>query len=208
MSGYEETLLTRAEVLEDVDELVQVITAVLTGAQGAGADPAAVASLQAAVRALDPGASTGYDAGSMEDRQPGGGYRSDGEFIEAAAGAEGDVLERLREAEKLQEQLAAAMDAAQAAFDAAYAMPVKDECDGCHSIKEAAIADALHRIGLCEAAAGILDPLAGRLRLALERLRQVPQDLGEVYQLVYEFIRKGGKLPVYGRWIEGEKART
>ena len=24
----------------------------------------------------------------------------------------------------------------------------------------------------------------------------------------YEFIRKGGKLPVYGRWIEGEKART
>ena len=208
MTGYEEQLLTRAEVLEDTGELVQSITAVLAGAQGAGVDPAAVTSLQAAVRALDPGASTGYDAGSKEDRQPGGGYRSDGEFLEAAAEAEGDVLERLREAEKLQEQLAAAMDAAQAALDAAYAMPVKDECDGCHGIKEAAIADALHRIGLCEAAAGILDPLAGRLRAALERLRQVPQDLGEVYQLVYEFIRKGGKLPVYGRWIEGEKART
>jgi hypothetical protein len=73
---------------------------------------------------------------------------------------------------------------------------------------QAAIADALRRTGLCEAAAGILDPLAGRLRVALERLRQVPQDLGEAYQLVYEFIRKGGKLPVYGRWIEGEKART
>ena len=135
MTGYEETLLARAEVLEDAGELVQAITAVLAGAQEAGADPAAVTSLQAAVRALDPGASTRYDAGSKEDRQPGGGYRSDGEFLEAAAEAEGDVLERLREAEKLQEQLAAAMDAAQAALDAAYAMPVKDECDGCHGIK-------------------------------------------------------------------------
>jgi hypothetical protein len=26
--------------------------------------------------------------------------------------------------------------------------------------------------------------------------------------VVYEFIRKGGKLPVYARWIEGEPART
>ena len=108
MSRYEQTLLTRAEVLEDVGELVQAITAVLAGAQEAGTDPAAVTSLQTAVRALDPGASTGYDAGGKEDRQPGGGYRSDGEFLEAAAGAEGDALERLREAEQLQEQLAAA----------------------------------------------------------------------------------------------------
>jgi hypothetical protein len=207
MTGYEEQLLTRAEVLEDTDDLVQVITTVLSGAQEAGADPAAVTSLQTAVRVLDPGASTGYDAGSKQDRQPGGGYRSDGEFLEAAAEAEGDVLERLREAEQLQDQLAAAMDAAQAALDAAYAMPVKDECDGCHGIKQAAIAAALHRIELCEAAAGILDPLAGCLQAALEQLRQVPQDLGEAYQLVYEFIRKGGKLPAYGRWIEGEKAR-
>jgi hypothetical protein len=208
MSGYEETLVTRAEVLEDVDELVQVITAVLAGAQGAGVDPGAVTSLAAAARALDPGASTGYDAGSKQDQRPSSGYRSDGEFLEVVVEAEGDALERLREAEKLQEQLAAALDAAHEALAAAYAMPVKDECDGCHGIKEAAIADALHRTGLCEAAAGVLDPLAERLRVALERLRQVPQDLGEVYQLVYEFIRKGGKLPVYGRWIEGEKART
>jgi hypothetical protein len=61
-----------------------------------------------------------------------------------------------------------------------------------------------NRIGLCETAAEILDPLAQRLQAALSRLQQVPQDLGEVYELVYEFIRKGGKLPVCGRWIEGE----
>lgn len=207
MSGYEQTLVARAEVLEDAGGLVQAITAVLAGAQEAGADPAAVTSLQDAVRALDPGASTGYDAGGKEARRPGGGYRSDGEFLEAAAEAEGDVLERLREAEKLQEQLAAAMDAARAALDAAYAMPVKDECDGCHGIKEAAIQAALGRIRLCEAAGEILDPLAERLRAALGCLRRVPEDLGEVYELVYAFIRKGGKLPMMARWIEGAGAR-
>jgi hypothetical protein len=208
MTGYEETLLARAEMLEDAGELVQAITAVLSGAQGAGADPAAVTSLQAAARALDPGAETSYDAGSKDERRPGSGYRSDGEFLEAVSGAEDDVRDRLREVEQLQETVAAAMDAAQAALDAAYALPVKDPCDGCHGAKEAAIQAALHRIGLCEAAAEVLDPLAGRLRVALERLWQVPPDLGEVYQLVYEFIRKGGKLPRYGRWIEGEQART
>ena len=195
-------------MLEDPGDLVQSITAVLAGAQAAGVDPAAVTSLAAAIRALDPGAGTSYDAGSKEDRRPGGGYGSDGELLEAVSEAEDDVRERLREVEQLQEQLAAAADAAQAALEAAYAMPVKDKCDGCHGIKEAAIQDARRRIELCDAAAEILDPLAPRLQDALSRLRQVPQDLGEVYELIYEFIRKGGKLPVCARWIEGEEART
>jgi len=176
MSGCEEQLLTRAEVLEDVGELVQ---------------------------ALDPGAETSYDAGSKEERHPGTGYRSDGECLEAVSQAGDDVHDRLREVQQLQEVIVTAMDAAQAALDAAYAMPVKDECDGCHGAKEAAIMAALSRIRMCETAAEILDPLMERLRTALARLRQAPEDLGEVYQLVYEFIRKGGKLPVYARWIEG-----
>ena len=142
MTGYEETLLTCAEVLEDTGDLVQAITGVLAGAQAAGVDRAAVGSLAAAARALDPGAATGYDAGSKQDRHPGGGYRSDGEFLEAAADAEGDVLERLRDVDKLGEELATAMDDAQAALDAAYAMPVKRESAGCHGIKEAAIQDS------------------------------------------------------------------
>jgi hypothetical protein len=32
---------------------------------------------------------------------------------------------------------------------------------------------------------------------------EVTGDLGEVYEPVYAFIRKGSKLPVYARWIEG-----
>jgi hypothetical protein len=203
MTGYEETLLTRAEMLEDTSDLVQVITGVLAGTQGAGVDPAAVTSLATAARTLDPGAAAGYDAGSKHDRLPGTGYRSDGEFLEAAAEAEGDVQERLREADQLREQAAAALDAAADALAAARALPVKDVCDGCHAARAAAIADAERRITLCEAAAEILGPLAQRLRDTLSRLCQVPQDLGEVYELVYQFVRKGGRLPVYARWIEG-----
>jgi hypothetical protein len=203
MTGYDGQLLARAEMLEDAGELVQAITAVLAGAQGAGVDPAAVTSLQAAVRALDQGTDTCYDAGSNEDRHPGTGYRSDGAFLEAVSDAEDEVRGRLQEVQQLQEQVTAALDAARAALAVAYAMAVKDKCDGCHGAREAAIADALRRISLCEAAAEILDPLSQRLRAALGRLQQVPQDLGEVYELVYQFIRRGGKLPAYARWIEG-----
>jgi hypothetical protein len=234
MTGYEEQLLTRAEVLEDPDELVQSITAVLAGAQGAGVDPRAVVSLIAALQALDPGASTSYSAGSQKDRQDGAGYGSDGEFLEALSDAEDQVRERLGEVKALREQVSLALDRAQqdlgqarrdlevarAALAAAHAMPTREACDGCHSARaaaiaaaeaavadaEAKIADAERRIGICEAAADILDPLAERLARALARLRTVPQDLGEVYELVYEFVCSGGKLPRYGRWIEG--ART
>jgi hypothetical protein len=137
MTGYEEQILARAEMLEETDGLVQSITAILAGAQGAGVDPAAVTSLAVAARALDPGAVAGYHAGSKEDRRPGSGYRSDGEFVEAVSQAEDDARERLLEVQQLQEQVMAALDAAQAALEAAYAMPVKDECDGCHGAREA-----------------------------------------------------------------------
>jgi hypothetical protein len=234
MSGEEERLYARAEMLDETGELAQAVSGVLLGAQGVGVDPRAVISLTAALQALDPGASTGYDAGSKKDRRDGSGYGSDGEFLEALSDAEDQVRERLREVEALREQLSLALDraqqdlgqarrdlaAARTALAAAYAMPTREPCDGCHSARAAAIAaaeaavaeaeariqDAERRIGICEAAADILDPLAERLAQALARLRTVPQDLGEVYQLIYEFVRAGGKLPRYGRWIEGANA--
>jgi hypothetical protein len=221
-------------VLEDPGELVQPITAVLAGAQGAGVDPRAVISLTAALQTLDPGASTGYSAGSQKDRRDGSGYGSDGEFLEALSDAEDQVREHLREVKKLQEQVLLALDraqqdlgqarrdlaAARAALAAACAMSTRQPCDGCHAARaaaiaaaetaaadaEARIADAERRIGICEAAADLLDPLAVRLARALAQLRTVPQDLGEVYELIYEFVRSGGKLPRYGRWIEGANA--
>ena len=139
-----------------------------------------------------------------------------------------------REVKELREQVSLALDraqqdlgqarrdlaAARAALAAAYAMPTRQPCDGCHAARaaaiaaaeaavadaEARIADAERRIAICEAAADILDPLAERLARALAQLRTVPQDLGEVYELIYQFVRSGGKLPRYGRWIEGANA--
>ena len=232
MSSYEEQLHARAEMLEETGELAAAVTAITAGASGAGIDPRAIISLRAAIAALDPaGAPPGYQAGSRTDRHPGGGYGSDAEFLEAACAAEDQVRDWLRDAEQLAEQVAAALgqahanleraqrdlQAARQALAAAYAMPVKKECDGCHSRKAAAIAaaeaavagaeerirDAARRISICEDAAEILDPLARRLQAALQALRQVPHDLGEVYELIYAFIRRGGKMPRYGRWIEG-----
>jgi hypothetical protein len=234
MTGYEETLLTRAEMLDETGELAQAIAEVLTGAQGAGVDPRAVISLTAALQALDPGAAVSYSAGSQKDRHGGTGYGSDGEFLEALSDAEDQVREHVREVKALREQVSVALDRAEqdlgqarrdlevarAALAAACAMSTRQPCDGCHNARaaaiaaaeaavadaEARIADAERRIAICEAAADILDPLAVRLARALAQLQTVPQDLGEVYELIYEFVRSGGKLPRYGRWIEG--ART
>jgi hypothetical protein len=235
MSGYEEQLHARAEMLDETSELATAVVVILAFASGAGVDPRAVVSLRAAVAALDPaGGAPGYEAGSRADRTPGGGYGSDSEFLEAISDAEDQVRDWIRDASQLNEQIIAAADraqddlervrrdleAAQAALAAAYAMPTRRPCDGCHSGKAAAIAaaeaaiadaeerirDAARRIGVCEDAAEILGPLGRRLRAALRALRQVPHDLGEVYELVYEFIRRGGKMPRLGRWIQGTPA--
>ena len=234
MSGEEERLYARAEMLDETGELAQAVAEVLTGAQGAGVDPRAVISLTAALQTLDPGASTGYSAGSQKDRRGGSGYGSDGEFLEALSDAEDQVREHLREVKDLREQVSVALDhaqqdlgqarrdlaAARAALAATSAMPTRKPCDGCHSARaaaiaaaeaavaeaEARIASAQRRIAICEAAADILGPLAERLTRALTRLRTVPQDLGEVYELIYQFVRAGGKLPRYARWIEGANA--
>lgn len=237
MTGYEQQLYARAEILDETGELAEAVGEILSGASGAGVDPRAVTSLRNAVRALDPAeGQPGYQAGSSADRHPGTGYGSDAEFLEAAVDAETAVSDWLADTDRLEEQVIAALDkahddlaralrdrdleVAQEALAAAHAMPTGDPCTGCHGVKAAAIGaaekavatalerrrDAARRISICEDTAEILDPLADRLRAALQALRQVPGDLGEVYQLVYEFIRGGGKMPRYGRWIEGAPA--
>jgi WD domain, G-beta repeat len=113
MSGEEERLYARAEMLEDLAEPASAVSEVLTGAQGAGVDPRAVTSLTAALQTLDPGASTGYSPGSRKDRQDGSGYGSDGEFLEALSDAEDQAREHLREVTGHREQVSPAADRAQ-----------------------------------------------------------------------------------------------
>ncbi len=237
MSGEEEKLYTRAEMLEETSDLADEVAAIHAGAGSAGLDPRAVISLADAIRELDPAGSVpAYSAGSRRDRHAGGGYGSDAEFLEAISGAEEQIIIRRADVRRLQEEISGASDAviddldaatrdleeARLALAAAYALPVNDPCDGCHGIKQAAIAsaqaavdqaeaaitDARRKIGILDDAAEILDALHARLTHAIESLRRVPHDLGEVYELIYEFIRAGGKLPRYGRWIEREQAPT
>jgi ABC-type transporter Mla subunit MlaD len=232
MTGYEEQLHARAELLEDTGELAAAVTTILAGASGAGVDPDAITGLRAAAAALDPaGAPPGYQAGSPADRHPGTGYRSDSDFLEALSDADDQISDWARETGQLAGQVTAAagqahtdlgrarhdLADAREALAAAYAMPTKTDCDGCHGRKrraiaaaEAAIADAEHRIadatrriGICDDTADLLDPLGRRLRAALRALRQVPHDLGAVYELIYQFIRRGGQMPRYGRWVTG-----
>ena len=232
----EQQLCIAAEMLADLDDLTAAVAAALGGAQGAGVDPRAVAGLKSALVTLDPGADVTYDPGGTRDRRRGTGYASDGGFLEAVGDAEDQIQVRCREVSNLRERVTAALDkasedlgqarrdldAARAALAAAYAMPTKEPCNGCHGLRmaaissaqaavadaEARIADAQQRIALCETAAEILDPLAATLRTALERIRRVAPDLGEVYELVYTFIRGGGKLPDYARWIEAEEVNA
>jgi hypothetical protein len=205
---------------------------ILAGASGAGVDPAAITSLRAAITALDPaGAPPGYQAASQAGQPPGSGYGSDAELLEAAVDADDQIRDWLRDTGQLQDQVIVALDHAHADLEraqqdleaarqdlaAAYAMSVKKECDGCHGRKAAAIAaaetaiaaaqerigNATQRVSICDDTAEILDPLGRRLRAALQALRQLPHDLGEVYELIYEFIRRGGQMPRAGRWIQG-----
>lgn len=235
MTDHEQQLYARAEMLEETSDLAGETAAVYAGAASAGVDPRAVTHLADAVRELDPaGCVPAYDAGSRTDRRAGGGYASDAEFLEALAEAEEEIIIRRADVHRLGEEVGEAAAAAedergkgredlaraQADLDAAYAMATNDPCDGCHGARSAAveaaeaaiaagevrIRDAERRIGICEAAAEILGPLSARLTAALESLRKVPHDLGEVYELVYEFIRRGGKMPRLGRWIEGAPA--
>src|ERR1700738_4094396 len=54
MSGYEEQLHARAEMLDETGELAAAATEILTFASGAGVDPRAVVSLRAPARAPRP----------------------------------------------------------------------------------------------------------------------------------------------------------
>ncbi len=202
MSDHERQLLARAREIADLGELAETVTGILGGGRRAGLDPDALGGLVGAAAALGTAGIKVYAAG----RGPGTRYADEGAFLSALADAEDDIAERLKAAGRLHDQAVAALDSALDALEAARAMHVKEKCDGCHGRKAAAIADAEARVRLCEDAIEILEPLAARLRHALARIRAVPSDLGETYESVYSLIRRGGRMPYEGRWIEGANA--
>ncbi len=213
-ADYERQLLARARELADISDLAETVLAILGGARNAGLDPGALGGLVGAANALGASGISIYAAGTGTS----GPHADETQFLSHVSDAEDDIADRLKAAQRLREQVLAALDAALDALEdarralaAAHAMPTKGKCDGCHNAKaaaiaaaEAAIADAEQRISLCETAIGVLDPLIHRLRHALARLRAVPSDLGETYESVYNLIRRGGVMPYEGRWVTGQ----
>lgn len=217
--SYAEQLLARATLLDDTSGLGLMVAVILDGAAGAGLDPRVVPGLKIAIKALDDGAGiVGYDAGRQTDRRAASGYGSDTEFLEAIHDAAAAVRDHHAAAANLETEIRETIEDAQVslanarkALAVAYAMPTANPCNGCHGHKQAAvdaaqkaINDAGNRIRICSTASDVLETLFEQVQVAHRALRQVPHDLGEVYELIYAFIAKGGKMPDPGRWIEGE----
>ena len=218
-------------MLDETGNLAAAVTAILAGASGAGVDPRAVISLRAAITALDPaGGPPGHQAGACGTRRAGtaptasswkrsatpkirsatGSVTSDQlqeQVIAALDQAHADLERAQRDLEAARQDLAAALVDAhegQSATAATRARPPRSPPPRQPSpTRRNASRTPTRRISICQDTAEILDPLARRLQAALQALRQVPHDLGEVYELVYAFIRRGGKMPRFGRWIEG-----
>lgn len=209
----ERQLLIWAQDLADLDELASTVTGILGAARNAGLDPDALGGLVGAAAALGADSRAVYAAGESTT----GRYPGESEFLADISDAEDDIAERLLAAGKLWDTTIAAGDnafsdlrRARRKLAAAYAMPTRRPCDGCHDRKSAAIeaaraaiSDANERLAVCQSALEVLAELITRLRYALARIRAVPSDLGETYESVYTLIRRGGVMPYEGRWIEG-----
>lgn len=208
-------LLARAQELADLEEMAATVTDILGGARNAGLDPDALGGLVGAAIALGADSAGVYAAGKGTGR-----YADEREFLTDVTDAEDEIAERLGATGNLWNRTVDAIEAAtrdlreaRRQLAAALAMPTRKPCDGCHAARAAAIdaareeiADANERIAVCQSALEVLGELITKLRYALARIRAVPSDLGETYESVYTLIRRGGRMPYEGRWIEGASA--
>ena len=213
-ADYERRLLARARALTDLSELSGSTLTCLGAARHAGLDPDALHGLVGCAAWLGATSLETYTAGEGWT----GRHSDERHFLGHVSSIEDDIEERLGDAARLGREVSAALDVARADLDdardqlaAAEAMPLHEECDGCHARRDAAIAAAealirecQTRISICEDIERALHVLRQHLERARARIRAVPADLGETYESVYRLIRRGGHMPYEGRWITGE----
>ena len=212
-AARERQLLARANDADDTTDLAAAVTAVLGGARASALDLDAYTGLIGAAITLGDKPASVYRADGRGTRR----YRNDRAFIAAVIDADDDIADRHAAAARLRTQTAAALGAAYVALAAArcqlaaaYAMTTRTPCRGCHLGKAAAICaaearirDAQERIGCAEAALEVLGPLLDRLRHAQARIRDVPPDLADAYELIYRHRRRGRTLPADDEFITG-----
>ena len=198
---YERRLLAQARELADLSDLTDTTLQCLGAARHAGLDPDALSGLVGCAATLGADSTATYSAGDgWTGRHP-----DERAFLTHVSDIEDGIEEHLGAVARLGREVSAAWATACEDLDAARAMPLLEDCDGCHGRRDAAIADAETRISLCETAGRILQVLRRRLLYARARIRAVPADLGETYESVYNLIRRGGHMPYEGRFITGEE---
>jgi hypothetical protein len=213
----EQRILTRARELAETGELAAEVIIIIGRARAARVDQDALGGLVRAVRALDG------DPVAMLHAAAGTGhpFATDIRLVAAAEEAAAEIADRKGTAEQLRRRAVEALhhageDLAEAEADLARAraMPIWDPCEGCHPARAAAIAAAQEEIRECRQrisrateAIQTLGHLLPRLRRALAALAEVPEDLYQVYEVVYELIRQDpGAMPSDGDFITGQGA--
>jgi hypothetical protein len=198
MGDLEARLLARAQELEqDMPEVAETVTGILSGARAARVDPDALNGLVGAAFALGADQIAVYQAGTNGEPA----YGDESEFMAAVAEAEDDAEDLRRAAMRLRAEVVAARGLARLAYASAFLMPVLTAEQ--RRQRREALDKAQLRIDTCNEALDILADMISRLDYALRRLGAVPSDLGDTYESVYDLIRHGGVMPYDGDFIAG-----
>src|SRR6266571_350560 len=211
-------LLGQAYDAADLAEVADHVLGILAGARRAGLDPRITAGLS--------GAAVGLGAPSLAITTAGrdrssrlGVHVDDAHFLEDLASAAEEITDQLEDVSSRAAQATAArararsdLQRAEQALAAAQARKVTTPCTGCHRARDeaedqarAAMSDASGWISACDDILDVVAPAARRLGYARDRLAEVPEDLAETYEPLYDIVhRPGGRLPDDGRWVTGQ----
>lgn len=187
----------QAEALaEDAREMGGLAAVIHAAAWSAGVEPQATQGLTGAALAL--GATV---AMLMTRTHP---LREDREMTSHAADIEADTAGLLKRAQNMLAGAGAALDEAHEAAIKAKRAALSMAANAQAALQ--ALDIALACIADCEAALEILADLAARLDYARTCLERVPDDLLTTYEIPYDHIRCGGKLPFQGDFLTEDAA--
>ncbi len=211
-------LLGQAYEAADLDDVTEHVLGILAGARRAGLDPRITAGLSSAAVGLGAPSLAITSAGRGRSARV-GAHVDDAHFLEDLSDAADEITGQLEDVSSRAAQAAAArararsdLRQAEQALAAAQAMKVTWPCGGCHTARaaaenqaRAAMSDASGRVAAFDDILAVVKPAARRLTFAKARLAEVPEDLAETYEPLYDIVhRPGGRLPLDGRWITGQ----
>lgn len=210
-----DTWTGHAELLAaDIREPGFTAAAIASAAYSARVDPEATRSLVRAAIVLTSGDATSA-CGMPAEPCPG-----DYTFYAAVAELETGLMQLLATAADMARACVDSMERAAGEYEAAHnaagnarGRMASSSTPQAHAAAEAEYDAALQRMDAvrpvladCEAALDILPVVHAALESAVTCLRQVPEDMGEVYEVPYRFLRSGGRLPHDADFLTGTTA--